>query len=294
MITPTAGDNVTVTLTSGTPVHGIVAANQNGTFTYTPKAERPGDVDVVRFAATNNVGSSSSSVTFGVLPGKDPANAVPVLSGSYDDTATPLTFTPADPRTGAVYITPSLGPATIALGISSDLLKSPDYGQLRYITGQPPFYLYTPTGLKEIGATDTMAFQFFDRTETFTDPAYATITVTDLNHRPVLTLATSAVEMYTGYRVVKITPTATDPDGETVIVEPAGYLSKQPYQNRLGKGWIYQMPLGEIHYRTPTYQDGFHYQFAKDVPSGTTTTVTFTATDSRGVQTATGTTIVKR
>lgn len=289
LITPTAADGVTLAVTSNAPAFGSLVANGDGSYTYNPTAERMGDADTVRFTATDGAGStSSSSVRFTVLPGKDPATAVPVLSGSAEqDPYVSLIFGVSDRQTGAVTITPVLAPAIRGKGVAASVIDGPSHGTLRRSgTG----FTYTPTDLRNVGATDTIQFEFNDGKDTVILPLYADITVTDVNHPPVLQLTTSTRDYYTGYRVVDITPLAVDPDGEPIVLDVAGSLLRTTKQ-----GVLYQMPLGEIYYREPRYGvngDTFHYQIAKGVRSGTPADITITATDSRGLTTTVTTTIV--
>lgn len=295
MITLSADDSVTVSVTTSAPAFGSLVANGTGSYTYVPKADHPGDVDTVRFTATDRAGStSSSSVTFSVLPGKDPATAVPVLTArSEQDPDVGLTFGTSDRRTGSMVITPTINPtglyidAALANRITVTVVGEPERGVV--VANRDGTYTYTPETLTGVGDTDTVTFEFNDGRDTIILNATAVISVADFNHPPVLELTTHVLGgHYTGYRVIAIKPIATDPDDDAVSVALTGYTSKTE-----NNGVIYKMPLGEIWYGTPAYRNGFYnYRIDKNRQPGETDTITLTATDSHGLTTSTTTTVV--
>lgn len=123
-------------------------------------------------------------------------------------------------------------------GVAVSVFESPLHGFVRS-NGNGTFTC-TPTGLREIGATDSIEFLFesrCDRGDSLTVPVVANVTVADFNHSPVLVLKTTP-ETSVGYRVVKISPIATDPDGEPVTVKLTGFLFSIDMS-----GVVYQMPL---------------------------------------------------
>lgn len=288
VITPTVGAQVAVAVSGNAPAFGSLVANGDGSYTYTPTAEHIGDVDTVHFTATDDAGStSSSSVRFTVLPGKDPSTAVPVLTGSAEPSGgVSVKFGAPDPQSGAIAITPVLSPALSAKGVKAVVMDGPVYGTLRRTANG---FTYTPTDLHQVGATDTIEFNFEDGRDDVILPLTAHVTVSDVNHPPVLQLTTSSPESYTGYRIIDIAPLAVDPDGEPVTVELSGFLSSKEQS-----GLVYAMPLGQIYYKSPRYPNtnGFVYEIGKGVRSGLTADVTITATDSRGLKTTITKTIV--
>jgi hypothetical protein len=190
------GGSFTVSLV-GTPSHGAVALNSDGTFTYTPSA------------GSAFIGSDSFSYQLvhwnGTTSNVNPATVLVSAYGTWQPPAGPNTRPIAnpDPMSGFDY---SVAPSETLTITAPGLL----YNDADYET--PPFDLqtsvfswptkgslvlqpdgsFTYTAYSSSSGTDTFRYRAFDG-ELYSDPATVTITITSPNVAPWFSFTTSPV-----------------------------------------------------------------------------------------------------
>lgn len=259
-INDTDGDTVTLAV-SVPPVNGVVTANADGTFTYTPKAgfTHTGITETITFTATDAYGATAQAIATVVVT---PINHAPTLTvNTASATVNPfngsrvIILTPNDSDGDAVTVTASTpGNGTLTA------LTAAERTQLG-ITGNTAAYRYTPDApFAHSGGTDAITFTATDSLGTATQVP-VTITVAPINHAPTMGITIGPANSVTGVRLITVTVNDSDGDPATAVV------STGPTHGNLANN-------GDGTY-TYTPDSGY-------VVTGGPETISFTATDNLG------------
>ncbi|MGE3658212.1 MAG: beta-propeller fold lactonase family protein [Mycolicibacterium sp.] len=208
VITPTIADqdDDTVTLAlSKTPTRGVLTANLDGSYTYTPNAvlAAVGGIDTFTFTARDSQGAAATLTTRLDIP-VPAGRAIPQYK--FNGVKTGLVFRP-DPNNGTFVIRPDAGWGPLSVGTrwtQHGYLEPTGDGSVRY----------NSTGSMAVGDTDTL--NFTGRRPNGSTVQYSVrVTVDGIAHSPNLFIPTVR-NPKTGSIV--LTPATSDFDGDQVSV----------------------------------------------------------------------------
>ena len=165
-----SGEGPLVTVVAGEPSHGVLALNQNGTFTYVPESNFSG-IDTFTYTLSDATGSSATAtVNLNILPVNDP----PMVAD--------LGLTAIEDSLLSVAAASGLGP--VAVDIEGDALTfavDADVSSGILVVNADGSFNYTPE--KDFFGADSFTYVADDGTERST-PARVSITVEPVNDAP--------------------------------------------------------------------------------------------------------------
>jgi VCBS repeat-containing protein len=166
------GDPLTVQLVSE-PTHGVLTANADGSFKYTPAADYHGLDSFTYCACDGTAASNVATVTISITPVNDPPVAAADAYSAPEDT--PLTILPSD----------LLANDTDADGdpLTVQLVSGPTHGVLTLSAGG--VFTYAPAA--NFNDTDSFTYRVTDGTAD-SNVATVTLTVTAVNDAPAFEL----------------------------------------------------------------------------------------------------------
>ena len=166
-----SGSPLTAQVVTPLPAKGVVAINDDGSFTYTPNANANGS-DTFRYRAWNGTsGSGTITVTMNITPVADPPTVVS-RSFSVDEDVT-LSVAAPGVLTGATDPEGGVFTAALAAGASHGTVTLSSNGSFTYVPG------------KDFNGSDSFTFTAADSTGLVSTPATITIVVNPVYDPPV-------------------------------------------------------------------------------------------------------------
>ena len=208
----TDSDNDPLTVTGASvPAHGTAGVNPNSSITYTPATGYVGPDSFTYNISDGKGGTASATVSITVTQVNSPPVATAQSVALNQDTTTTVTLTGTDPDNDPLRFKITALPAHAKLydgtGTAGHLIAP---GELPYsLTGTFNKTTYQPNA--NYFGPDSFAFKANDGVADSTAAATVSITVNHVNHAPVATAQSVALNQDT---TSTVTLTGTDPDND--------------------------------------------------------------------------------